>query len=244
MGFFRDVLKCGAQNAIGCTLITGAVAVGIAALEVRAAIGAYEFTNYALHTSIDYIRTRGESLQPVPQYPSDNTSEAFGVDLVSEESNLSDHLDTIPEETDGSKVVRPARAIIRRHARGKFSYCLAMAAKNAFGGTPTNTKANQMSVMRFMVGKCGEHHLTDASARVACAEAMSVCFTPDISEINMFKGLNSHAAYLRTAALREAKRVDCWWYNLLLHPLAANAWQRAWMVLNRLGDLEAFEFIK
>lgn len=120
MGFFRDILKCGAQCTIGCTLITGAVAVGIAAIEVRAAVGAYEFTNYALNTSLEYVRTRGQSLQPVPAFPKDNTDVAFGVDLIQEDSNLSDHLDSTPEELDGDKVVRPARAIIRRHARGNF----------------------------------------------------------------------------------------------------------------------------
>lgn len=237
MAFFRSACRVGVELGVGATLLAGLGAVTVAGIQVRAAVGAYQFSKIACNTIREVVRSGGNSLNPIPQFPADDSRKAFESDISQDEGNLGDLLEHIG--TDEKKKV-----VLKRHLRGRFSYRLALAGKNHFGGTPINSRANQMSVMRFLVGKCEEHGLTVTDTRRCTAEAMAVCFTPDAAEINMYKALNSHQAYLRQVGLKVAKTQDKWWWSLLMDPIGYNAWQRAWMVLSGMGDAEAFQFVK
>nr|UZN89684.1 RNA polymerase pre-readthrough protein [Pelargonium flower break virus] len=243
------MLRFGSQLVVGSTLIGGLTAVGLAGLSVRATIGVVEFNLRCARVVGDIIRDPFNALPSAPLFPGPSVevfAEEVRKDLEPEleaKDYLVIHEEKEVDEEGKSKVVRQ-RSTVNRHKKGRFVHRLVCDGKNHFGGTPSASRANELAVMKYLVGKCREHHLVVQHTREVCSLAMAAIFTPDHHEVNMVREMNSHAAYRRRVALADAARVHSWQQELLRSPLSWNAWGRAWWIANGLPDREPVRFTK
>lgn len=234
---------------VGPSIAGTVVAMGLAGLTVRGAMGVYEFEKAVITNLVEYVNTGGKSIPGKPKYKKADVN-PFQVEIDGDlrpEDELLDLVEKHEEKTtdeEGHEKVTRVRTTVNRHKKGNFVHKLIKATKNHMGGTPSTSRANELVAMKFMVGKCKEHHLVDTHIREVCTLAMAGVFTPDIEDINMHKALNSHAAYRRRVALFHAQTVDTWQWRLLLKPLNKDSWERAWLVLNGAPVQEPVRFQK
>ncbi|BAV91503.1 p28K [Adonis mosaic virus] len=246
MGF----LKFATELAVGSTLMGGLVSVGIAGLTLRATIGVVEFERRIIVGTCKYVASRGLSLPSHPEYPK-NSDQLF---LEEESESLSESQQVVEdftelveekgEDKEGKEVVISQKRVINRHSKSKFIRYIAIEAKNHFGGDLCASKANYLSVSKFLTGKCKERQVVPAHTRVCVASAMALVFTPDMAEVQMRVALNSHEAYRRRVAMEAAGSMSSWGMRLIQNPLTNSAWEEAWYVLNGRSSRSAVTFTK
>ncbi|AAT69550.1 27 kDa putative replicase protein [Pelargonium chlorotic ring pattern virus] len=148
--------------------------------------------------------------------------------------------DVIEVEGKTTKVVKTRRA----RNKLQFSALLAIAAKNHFGGIVRPTRANELSVMKFLTSKCNDHKLTIAQTRSVCCAAFPLVFSPDEGDKLIFATLNSEEAFERRQDYSEAQGVGNCWLNLLSNPCSRRRWRRVVLRCFGMPVQEAFQFAK
>ncbi|AAB36707.1 replication-related protein [Saguaro cactus virus] len=224
MGILSELL-------VGTTLTGGLVAVGLAGLQLRIALKTVEVSVDLVRDAYEFVVDHTKTRPPLPVR--EHVLSITREDDPAPELELADCLEKIEDkETDEegkTKVVRTRTT--NRHARGSFLRRLIAEAKCHFGGTPTATRANELAAMKFLVGKCRDHHLVVLHTKEVCHAAMVGLFTPDDDEIAAMAQLNSHAAYVARVKLHSAVTVDPWWVKILRSGERTAGWQQLWWVL-------------
>nr|BDX99478.1 replicase [Jasmine virus H] len=152
-----------------------------------------------------------------------------------------DHCVEVDVESSGETKVVKRNGV---HKKPSFAAILCADAKNHFGGTPSPSKANALSVMKYLVNKCNEHKLTVLQTRECSALALPLVFSPDAMDKYTYRHLNSSEAFERRVDFSKSTRVDPVWLGFFTAPLQSKTWKRAFLQLTRLGSQEAFQFIK
>ncbi|AHZ59462.1 replicase protein [Elderberry latent virus] len=145
-----------------------------------------------------------------------------------------------PETSRVTTVVKTRRPKNRR----TFACVLAAEAKNHFGGMPRNSRANELSVMKYLVGKCQDHKLTALQTREVAAQAFALTFTPDANDKFIYTFLNSEDAYDRRCDYVKSQGVDPMWLRLLKRPFSRKEWKQVVCKFMGFGTREAYTFIK
>ena len=141
---------------------------------------------------------------------------------------------------DKPKVLKKKRVKSKPH----FAVVLANDAKNHFGGVPRATRANELSVMKYVVSKCKDHKLTVLQTRQVCSMAFPLVFTPDSNDKFVAEFLNHSTTFERREDYAKSLRVDSCWMGLLKKPWGAKQWKN---VIKRLAGMEvqtAYLFVK
>nr|AXQ01053.1 putative replicase protein [Jasmine mosaic-associated virus 2] len=170
-------------------------------------------------------------------------------DVIKSCDNLADHPtmesddcleDSVIEEVESKKVVKRRRCV----KKPSFAAIIAAEAKSHFGGMPTNSKANSLSVMKFLVNRCNEHKLTSLQTRECSSLAFPLVFSPDPLDKYIYTFLNSDNAHERRMDYLQSMSVESIWMSVLCSPLSGRSWKRAFLHLTNLGVQEAFTFVK
>nr|UZN89634.1 RNA polymerase pre-readthrough protein [Calibrachoa mottle virus] len=244
------ILQLAKELTVGGVCCTTLLCVGVAALEVRLALGAYEFNKQCISNVRGFIESRGQSHPSEPKYAKAEVSpfQAELDDDLEDDAEMRNYLEQHEDkekDDEGKVVVKNVRTTLprNRHTKGKFLKRLVADTKNHFGGTPTPTDANRLAVMKYMVGRCREHHLVDLHIRQVTELAKAAVFTPDILEVQSVQLLNSYPAYRRRCALHNAHQVQVW-KELLTNCFHKDAWEYIWFRMNGGLARSPFQFHK
>nr|AAF15524.1 polymerase-associated protein [Carnation mottle virus] len=237
------------EGVIGCTLVGGLVAVGSAALAVRATIGVVEFNRECVRGARRIVSSGGRCLIVQSPYGNPNQGLIRGEDeeIDNVEESTPEELTQLIEvkaEVDGKEVVVSKKRVVNRHLRQRFVRSIAIEAKNHFGGDISPSKANYLSVSKFLTGKCKERHVVPAHTRDCVSAAMVLVFTPDVHEIRMMAGLASDAAYARKIAMASILNRKGWCWRLMVNPLDRARWWEMWCVVNGFDSNKPVTFPK
>nr|AHZ59466.1 replicase protein [Pelargonium line pattern virus] len=165
--------------------------------------------------------------------------------IVKSDRNLEDE-SAVVEEIDEGEEKKKSKKVTRRRVKTKptFAAVLAADAKNYYGCLPSATRANELSVMKYLVSKCQEHKLTITQTREVSAMAFALTFTPDENDKLIYKYLNSTEVFERRVDYAKARGVDKCWFELLKRPWHARAWRRVVGRIFGMPEQQAFEFVK
>nr|AYI50028.1 26 kDa replicase protein [Clematis chlorotic mottle virus] len=160
------------------------------------------------------------------------------------EDDLDHHI--IKEEVDEGKGEEVKKKHVRSRVNNRvpFAVILAQAAKAHFGGIPTASRANELSVMKYLASKCEELKVTPTHTRACVTRAFPLVFTPDEDDLRVYRMLNSENARSRRDQYLEARKIPSWWMQLLDNPLCARAWVRMYRRFCGMPDEKAFMFVK
>lgn len=150
----------------------------------------------------------------------------------------------VPEERDGKEIVVKKLKHRRTKKRCSFAAVIAADAKNHFGGTPQPTKANSLSVMKYLVSKCQERKLTSLQTRQVSCMAMALVFQPDSNDKFIYSFMNDREIWEKRKDVEDAMKIPSIFMAILKRPFGKKEWLRVWDKFCGLGTQKAFAFCK
>lgn len=243
MGFILDFLRTSKELTVFSAQVTFIVAKELALLGPEVTSITASCVCPELNPILSYVGLPVVNSNPKISKPRELIAVNDSLLLTTTEPHelLEDQLvETVVDEGKKTNIVRSRRV----KKKQEFASIIAAAAKNHFGGVPTNCKANAKSVMVYLVSKCKDHKLTDLQTREVSSKAFCLTFTPDANDQFVYEFLNSSDAWERRQDYLKSQQVDPAWLNLLKKPWGRKAWKRVLCKFLGYNDQEAYRFVK